>query len=241
MEVAMSQSQASGDPAIVLVHGAFADGSGWEGVYRILRKDGYPVSVVQNPTESLTGDVATTKRAISAQDRPVILVGHSYGGMVITEAGNEPNVVGLVYVNAFAPDAGESVASIIQDPPPDAPVAPLLPPRDGFITLDKAKFPAAFAGDVDAERAAFMADSQVPWGVQAVGETVTEPAWKTRPSWYLSATADQIIPPPLQRHMYERAGSTVVEVEGSHAVYVSRPDAVAAVIERAARELAAAA
>lgn len=237
----MSQNAAQDSPAIVLVHGAFVDGSGWEDVYQILRKDGYPVSIVQNPTESLAGDVATTKRAVSAQDGPVILVGHSYGGMVITEAGNDPKVVGLVYINAFAPDAGESVAAIIEDPPPDAPVAPFPPPRDGYVVLDKDTFPEAFAGDVDAEKAAFMADSQVPFGLQAVTETITEAAWKTRPSWYLTAGSDRIIPPKLQRRMFERAGSTVVEVPGSHAIYVSRPDAVAALIERAAQEVGVAA
>jgi pimeloyl-ACP methyl ester carboxylesterase len=237
----MSQEPASDKPTVVLVHGAFADGSGWEGVYKILRKDGYAVSVVQNPTESLAGDVATTKRAVSAQNGPVILVGHSYGGAVITEAGNDPKVVGLVYINAFAPDAGESISTLIKDPPPDAPVAPLLPPADGYLTLDRAKFPAAFAGDVDADKAAFMADSQVPWGEQAIGEAIKEPAWRTRPSWYLTADADKIIPPPLQRAMYERAGSTVVQVPGSHAIYVSRPDAVAALIEQAAQEVAKAA
>jgi pimeloyl-ACP methyl ester carboxylesterase len=237
----MSQSPASDSPAIVLVHGAFVDGSGWEDVYRILRKDGYSVSIVQNPTESLADDVATTKRTLSSRDGPVLLVGHSYGGMVITEAGNDPHVVGLVYINAFAPDSGESVASLIENPPPDAHLAPFPPPQDGYVVLDKVHFPESFAGDVDAEKAVFMADSQVPFGVQAVTETITEAAWRTRPSWYLTATGDRIIPPPLQRLMSERAGSTVVEVPGSHAIYVSRPDAVASLIERAAREVAMAA
>jgi pimeloyl-ACP methyl ester carboxylesterase len=231
----------SAGPAIVLVHGAFVDGSGWEDVYKILRKDGYDVSIVQNPTESLAGDVATTKRAISAQDGPVLLVGHSYGGMVITEAGNDPKVAGLVYINAFAPDAGESVGAIIENPPPGAAAASFPPPQDGYFLLDKDTFPEAFAGDVDTEKATFMADSQVPFGLQAVSETITEPAWKTRPSWYLTADSDRIIPPPLQRRMYERAGSTVVEVPGSHAIYVSRPDAVASLIETAADEVDAAA
>jgi pimeloyl-ACP methyl ester carboxylesterase len=237
----MSQSSSSAGPAIVLVHGAFVDGSGWEDVYQILRKDGYPVSIVQNPTESLAGDVATTRRAVSAQEGPVLLVGHSYGGMVITEAGNDPKVVGLVYINAFAPDAGESVGAIIEDPPPDAPVASFPPPQDGYFLLDKDTFPQAFAGDVDAEKAAFMAASQVPFGLPAVAETIKEAAWKTRPSWYLTADSDRIIPPALQRRMFERAGSTVVEVPGSHAIYVSRPDAVAALIERAAQEVGVAA
>jgi pimeloyl-ACP methyl ester carboxylesterase len=221
-------------PTVVLVHGGFVDGSGWEGVYNILRKDGYPVSVVQNPTLSLEDDAATTKRAIAAVNGPVVLVGHSYGGVVVTEAGNDPNVVGLVYIAAFAPDAGESVSSLIKDPPPGADVPPILPPQDGFLFLDKEKFAASFAADVDPERAAFMADSQVPWGVGALGGTISEPAWRKRPSWFLVATADRMIPPPAQRFMSERAGATVVEAEGSHAIYVSQPNAVAALIEQAA-------
>src|SRR5437764_14367166 len=202
---------------IVLVHGGFVDGSGWEGVYQILKKDGYNVSVVQNPTISLEDDVAVTKRTLETQDGPTILVGHSYGGAVITEAGNHPKVAGLVYITAFAPDKGESVATLIKDPPPGAPVPPILPPQDGYLLLDKAKFPASFAGDVDAEKAAFMADSQVPWGVEALSGTITEPAWKTKPSWYLIVTEDKMIPPPAQRFMSHRAGSTAVEVPGRHA------------------------
>ncbi len=225
-------------PAVVLVHGGFVDGSGWEGVYKILKRDGYPVTVVQNPTKSLADDVATTKRAIAAQNGPVVLVGHSYGGVVVTEAGNDPKVAGLVYIAAFAPDKGESVSSLIKDPPPDAPVPPILAPEDGYLFLDKAKFPASFAADVDAESAAFMADSQVPWGVEALGGTISEPAWKNKPSWYLVATADKMIPPPAQRFMSERAGSTVVDAAGSHAIYVSQPNAVAALIETAAQALA---
>jgi len=220
---------------VVLVHGGFVDGSGWEGVYKILRTDGYLVSIVQHPTISLTDDVAATKRIVAAQSGPVILVGHSYGGAVITEAGNDPKVAGLVYITAFAPDRGESVATLIKDPPPGAPVPPILPPQDGYLCLDKAKFPASFAADVDAERAAFMADSQVPWGVGALSGTISEPAWKTKPSWYLVATDDKMIPPPAQRFMSKRAGSTVVEIAGSHAIYVSQPHAVAALIERAAK------
>jgi pimeloyl-ACP methyl ester carboxylesterase len=225
-------------PAVVLVHGGFVDGSGWEGVYKILRKDGYTVSVVQNPTISLADDVATTKRTVSAQSGSVILVGHSYGGVVVTQAGNDPNVVGLVYIAAFAPDKGESVSSLIKDPPPGAPVPPILPPEDGYLSLDKAKFPASFAADVDAERAAFMADSQVPWGVEALNGTISEPAWRNKPSWYLVATDDKMIPPTAQRFMSERAGSSVVEAAGSHAIYVSQPGAVAALIEQAARAVA---
>jgi pimeloyl-ACP methyl ester carboxylesterase len=225
---------------VVLVHGGFVDGSGWEGVYKILRNDGYPVAIVQNPTISLADDVAATKRIIAMQNDQVILVGHSYGGAVITEAGNDPKVAGLVYIAAFAPDRGESVSTLIKDPPPGAPVPPILPPQDGYLFLDKAKFPASFAADVAAERAAFMADSQVPWGVDALSGMIGEPAWKTKPSWYLIATDDKMIPPGAQRFMSKRAGSTVVEVAGSHAIYVSQPTAVAAFIEKAAGKTKAA-
>jgi pimeloyl-ACP methyl ester carboxylesterase len=221
--------------SVVLVHGGFVDGSGWEDVYRILRTDGYNVSIVQNPTLSLADDVAVTRRVLSAQKAPVVLVGHSYGGVVITEAGNHPNVAALVYIAAFAPDKGESVASLIKDPPPGAPVPPILPPQDGFLMLDKAKFPASFAGDVGPERAAFMADSQVPWGVEALSGAVSEPAWKAKPSWYLIATEDKMIPPPAQQFMSKRAAATVVEAKGSHAIYVSKPEAVATLIRKAAQ------
>ena len=220
---------------IVLVHGGFVDGAGWEGVYRILKRDGYNVSVVQNPTISLEDDVAVTKRILAAQDGPAILVGHSYGGAVITEAGSDAKVAGLVYITAFAPDKGESVASLIENPPPGAPVPPILPPQDGYLFLDKAKFPASFAGDVDAEKAAFLADSQVPWGVAALSGKISEPAWRAKPSWYLIATDDKMIPPDAQRAMSKRAGATVVEVKGSHAIYVSKPEPVAKLIEEAAR------
>ncbi len=220
---------------IVLVHGGLVDGSGWERVYNVLKKDGYTVTIVQNPTISLADDVAFTKRAIAAQNGPVILVGHSYGGAVITEAGNDPKVAGLVYIAAFALDKGESVSSLIKDPPPGAPVPPLLPPVDGFLLLDKAKFPASFAGDVSPEKAEFMADSQVPWGVNALGGTISEAAWKAKPSWYLLTTQDRMLPPDAQRMMSKRAGATVVEVKSSHAVYVSHPQAVAQIIEEAAR------
>jgi len=224
---------------IVLVHGGFVDGSGWAAVYGILKKDGYDVTVVQNPTLTMADDVAVTKRAIAAQGGPVLLVGHSYGGVVITEAGTDPKVAGLVYIAAFAPDKGESVSSLIKDPPPGAPVPPILPPQDGFLFLDKEKFHFSFAGDVDADTAAFMASSQVPWGVAALSGTITEPAWKTKPSWYLVSTEDRMIPPPAQRIMSKRAGSTVSEVKGSHAVYVSQPKSVAEFIEKAANEAAA--
>jgi pimeloyl-ACP methyl ester carboxylesterase len=220
---------------IVLVHGGFVDGSGWEGVYKILKRDGYTVAIVQNPTISLADDVAVTKRTIANQDGRVILVGHSYGGAVITEAGNDPKVAALVYVAAFAPDKGESVFSLIKDPQPGAPVPPILPPQDGYLFLDKAKFRASFAADVEPETAAFMADAQVPWGLGAPNGTISEPAWKTKPSWYLLTTEDKMIPPDAQRAMSKRAGASVVEVEGSHAIYVSKPQAVAALIETAAR------
>jgi pimeloyl-ACP methyl ester carboxylesterase len=220
---------------VVLVHGGFVDGSGWEGVYKALKKDGYAVTIVQNPTISLADDVAVTKRALAAQNGPVILVGHSYGGVVITEAGNDPKVAALVYIAAFAPDKSESVNALIKDPPPGAPVPPILPPQDGFLFLDKTKFRASFAADVSADAAAFMADSQVPWGVEALGGTISEPAWKTKPSWYLLTTEDKMIPPDAQRAMSKRAGSKVVEVKGSHSVYVSQPQAVASIIEKAAK------
>ena len=220
---------------IVLVHGGFVDGSGWQGVYNALTKKGYTVAVVQNPTITLADDVAVTKRVIAAQDGPVILVGHSYGGVVITEAGSDPKVAGLVYIAAFAPDRGESVEKLIQNPPPGAPVPPILPPQDGFLFLDRTKFAASFAADVDPGLAAFMADSQVPWGVQALSGTITEPAWKSKPSWYLVSTDDRMIPPDAQRAMSKRSGSTVVEVKGSHSVYVSQPAAVASLIEQAAK------
>jgi pimeloyl-ACP methyl ester carboxylesterase len=219
---------------IVLVHGGFVDGAGWEGVYKNLQKDGYNVTIVQNPTTSLADDVAATKRVIAAQPGPVILVGHSYGGVVITEAGNDPKVKGLVYVAAFAPDKGESVDTLIKNPAPGAPVPPILPSQDGFLLLDQKKFAASFAADVPKDKANFMAASQVPWGVNALAGAVTTPAWKNKPSWYLVATDDKMIPPPAQRNMSKRAGSKVVEVAGSHAVYVSRPDAVAALIKKAA-------
>ena len=222
---------------VVLVHGGFVDGAGWEGVYQILKKNGYNVSIVQNPTTSLQDDVAYTRRILATQDSPAILVGHSYGGAVITQAGNDPKVAGLVYITAFAPDKGESVQKLIANFPPSGPQPPILPPQEGFLSLDKAKFPASFAGDVDAEKAAFMADSQVPWNVAAPSEEISAPAWKAKPSWYLVVTEDKMIPPDAQRAMAKRAGSTVVEVKGSHAIYVSKPGSVAALIEQAAKSV----
>ena len=221
--------------SIVLVHGGFVDGSGWEQVYRMLKKDGYAVSVVQNPTTSLADDVAATKRVLSGETRPVILVGHSYGGVVITEAGNDPKVAGLVYIAAFAPDKGESVAALIKDPAPGAPVPPILPPQDGYLLLDKAKFAASFAADVPKDQADFMANSQLPWGVDALQGAITQAAWRAKPSWYLVATDDKMIPPEAQRAMSKRAGATVTEVKGSHAVYVSKAEAVVALSKQAAQ------
>jgi pimeloyl-ACP methyl ester carboxylesterase len=226
---------------VVLVHGGFVDGSGWQGVYELLTKDGYNVSIVQNPTTSLADDVAVTKRTLAAQDGPAILVGHSYGGVVITEAGTDPTVAALVYIAAFAPDTGESVSALIKNPPPGAPVPPILPPRDGFLFLDRTRFRESFAADVSAEAAAFMADSQVPWGLDTLNGAVSDPAWKTKPAWYLVAKDDRMIPPDAQRAMAQRAGSTVSEVNGSHAVYVSQPKAVAEIIAKAAEGVAVAA
>ncbi|MBK3579463.1 alpha/beta hydrolase [Streptomyces sp. MBT65] len=219
---------------IVLVHGGFVDGSGWQSVHRLLTQDGFRVGVVQNPTLSLEGDVAATHRALDALDGPAVLVGHSYGGAVITEAGRHDKVVALAYIAAFAPDKDESVGTLVADPAPGAPVPPILPPVDGFLFLDRDKFHASFAGDLPAEDAAFLADAQVPWGLDALGGTITEPAWRTKPSWYLVATDDHMIPPPVQHQMAERAGATVTEAAGSHAVYVSQPAAVAELIKQAA-------
>lgn len=219
---------------VVLVHGGFVDGSGWEKVHGLLTRAGFAVSVVQNPTLSLEGDATATRQILDRQDGPTVLVGHSYGGAVITEAGTHDNVAALVYITAFAPDKGESVNTLIADPPPGAPVPPILPPQDGFLFLDKEKFHESFAGDVSAERAAFLADSQVPWGVDALAGVVGQPGWRVKPSWYLVATDDRMIPPPAQRSMAERAGAAVSEVAGSHAIYESQPQAVADIIRQAA-------
>ncbi|MGV2068818.1 alpha/beta fold hydrolase [Agrobacterium sp. 22-226-1] len=220
--------------SIVLVHGGFVDGSGWEGVYDILKSDGYDVTIVQNPTVTLEDDVAVTKRAIAAATGDVVLVGHSYGGVVISEAGTDPKVKSLVYIAAFAPDAGESVSTLIANPVPGAAAPPILPPVDGFLFLDKSKFAQSFAADVRPDLATFMASSQVPWGVGALEGPVTSPAWKAKPSWYLVATDDKMIPPDAQRGMAKRASAKTVEIPGSHAIYVSNPKAVAKIIEEAA-------
>ena len=227
----------AGPGTVVLVHGGFVDGSGWQEVYRLLKEDGYSASIVQNPTLSLEGDAAATKRVVDAQDEPVILVGHSYGGAVITEAGNDPNVAALVYVAAFAPDKSESVNTLIEGFPKDGPQPPILPPQDGFLFLDREKFHDSFAADVDAELAGFMADSQVPWGLDALGGTISEAAWATKPSWYLVTTEDRMIPPSAQREMSGRAGATVEEAAASHSVYVSLPATVAELVKKAASEV----
>ena len=219
---------------VVLVHGGFVDGSGWRGVYDMLTEDGYSVSVVQNQTLSLESDVETTHNVLDQQDGPAILVGHSYGGAVITEAGQHERVAGLVYITAFAPDQGESVSTLIGGFPSDGPQPPILPPQDGFLFLDRGKFAESFAGDVPARVAAFMADSQVPWHVDAPAGKVTDPAWRAKPSWYLVTTQDRMIPPPAQHTMAERIGATVSEVTASHSVYVSQPEAVATLIAQAA-------
>ena len=234
--------QDGSQPSVVLVHGGWADGSGWQGVYNLL-KDTYNVRIVQEPNLSHEGDVAATKFITGQHSGPVILVGHSYGGAVITEAGNAPEVAALVYIAAFVPDEGESVETILGTFPPGEPNAgdAILPPKDGFLFLDRDKFHDTFAGDLSADEAAFMADSQVPWGVEALGGTISEAAWRSKPSWYLVATEDRMIPPPTQRSMSERAGATVEEASGSHAIYVSRPDVVAALIEKAASEARSAA
>ena len=219
---------------VVLVHGGFVDGSGWRGVYDRLKADGFNVSVVQNQTLSLESDVETTRNVLDLQDGPTILVGHSYGGAVITEAGSHDRVAGLVYIAAFAPDTDESVNTLIADPPPGAPVPPILPPQDGFLFLDHAKFAESFAADLPADDGGFMADSQVPWGIEALNGAISDPSWRAKPSWYLVATEDRMIPPAAQRAMAERAGSTVIEKAGSHSIYVSQPRAVAELIEQAA-------
>lgn len=217
---------------VVLVHGAWADGSGWQGVYKLLVAKGYKVSVVSNADESLAGDVAATKRVLDRQDGPVILVGHSYGGAIITEAGNDPKVVGLVYIAAFAPDAGESIFGLL---PKDGPKPPIEPTADGLAYFNRDAYLTAFAPDVPRAKAEFMADSQVPLGIDKAGSApITTAAWKTKPSWYLVSSNDQIIPPAAQRQMAGRAKSTVQEVAGSHVAFISHPDAAAALIEQAA-------
>ena len=224
---------------IVLVHGGFVDGSGWRGVYDELRADGVDVRVVQNPTKSLTDDAATTRDVLDKVDGPVVLVGHSYGGAVITEAGTHDKVAALVYITAFAPDQGESVNGLIGGFPQDGPQPPILPPVNGYLFLDRAKYHESFAADVSDEEAAFQADSQVPWGLEALGGIITEAAWRSKPSWYLHVTEDRMIPPVAQMSMATRIGATVIETPGSHAIYVSQPKTVADIIRTAAAAVTA--
>jgi pimeloyl-ACP methyl ester carboxylesterase len=222
---------------IVLVHGAFVDGSGWQGVYDDLTADGYRVAVVQNPTLSLAGDVAAAHQILGVLDGPAVLVGHSYGGAVITEAGTHPNVAALVYIAGYAPDKGESLGTLIGEAPTDVPAPPILPPQAGLLFLDRDKFPAAFAADVPEKVAAFMADSQVGFGVDALNGAISDAAWRTKPSWYLLTTRDRMIPPAQQRAMSERAKAAVTETPANHAVFVSHPAVVAQVIKQAANSV----
>jgi pimeloyl-ACP methyl ester carboxylesterase len=225
--------------SVVLVHGAFVDGSGWRPVYDVLTHDGYHVAIVQNPTMSLQNDTAVTRLIIDMQDGPVVLVGHSYGGAVITEAGTHPKVAALVYIAAFAPDTDESVDTLIGTFPPGTAQMPGLPPRDGFIIQDPQRFHGSFGADLPDDLAAFMADSQSPWGTKAAAGTITDPAWRTKPSWYLVATQDREIPPATQRAMSRRARSTVYELAATHGVYITQPAPVADLIRQAARAVSA--
>lgn len=218
---------------IVLVHGAFADGSGWEALYKILKKKGYNVSVVGNPNTGFGDDVAATKRVIARQDGPVLLVGHSYGGAIITEAGNDPKVAGLLYIAAFAPDANETLLQLLQSGPP-APNSGILPPDEfGFVWYDLKKYHSGFCADLPKEQAAFLADSQIPVSATVFGATIASPAWKSKKTWYIVATEDQTIPPDGERFMAKRMGATVTEIKASHLVFMSKPQAVADVVETA--------
>lgn len=221
---------------IVLVHGAFADGSGWEEVYKILKKKGFNVSVVANPNTSFPEDLAAAKRSIERIDGQIILVGHSYGGAIITEAGNSDKVVGLVYIAAFVPDAGETLLQLVQSGPPTPNSGIEAPSADGFIWYGKAKFHSGFCADLSKEKADFLYDSQVPIAASAFGATVSKAAWKTKPSWYIVATDDQTVPIEGARFMAKRANSKITEIKASHAVYVSQAKAVADVIVKAANE-----
>jgi pimeloyl-ACP methyl ester carboxylesterase len=231
-----AQKEPSPPRNIVLVHGAWADGSGWKGVYDILVKDGYKVSIVQEPETSFKEDVAATKRVIAQQDGPCVVVAHSYGGAVITEAANDPKVVALVYVAAHMPDAGESEAQDGKRFPSDLSKSTAIKKTtDGFTYLDPARFHEYFAADLPAEQAAFMARSQVFNYADNFSAVITTPAWRSKPSWMLVPTKDRTINPDLERWYAARAKSHVVEVSGaSHSVYVSRPKEVAAVVEEAA-------
>jgi len=220
---------------IVLVHGAFADGSGWEGVYKILSSRGYNVTIVQNPLSSLEDDVNATNLALDKADGPVILVGHSWGGGVITQAGVSPKVKGLVYVAAFAPEAGETVLQLATSEPP-APESGIMPPDEkGNIYFSKEKYHAGFCADLSKEKADFMYASQGAWNAKGPTTPLTQVAWKTKPSWAVLALEDKAINPSIQRKMYTRAGAKVTEIKGSHVVFISKAKAVADVIEAAAK------
>jgi pimeloyl-ACP methyl ester carboxylesterase len=226
-------AQAAPVKNIVLVHGAFADGSGWRKVSDILRKDGYNVATVQEPLTSLADDVAATKRVLDLQSGPSILVGHSYGGVVITQAGTADNVAGLVYIAAFEPDKGESLISLASTKP--AATKGVTATKDGFLYLDPKVFPADFAADLPKADAEYMAHSQVFIAQANFGTPVTDPAWRVKKSWALVSTEDRAINPDLERSMAQRAGSTTIEVKASHAVYASQPKQVAHLIEEAAK------
>ena len=219
--------------SIVLVHGAFVDGSGWKDPYDILSNAGYEVLVVQQPTISLRDDVAETERVIARARHPVILVGHSYGGMVITEAGDNPKVRSLVYLAAYAPDAGESVSTLSEGPVPAGEQKGPLVAEGNYLFVDRDKFPTSFAADVDAATTRFMGAAQLPFGLQAVQTKVDRVAWKTKPTYYVVTSEDHIIPPTVQRTMAKRSGAKVTEMKSSHAVMLSRPREVAAVIRSA--------
>jgi pimeloyl-ACP methyl ester carboxylesterase len=223
--------------SIVLVHGAFVDASGWKSVHDLLSRDGYEVLMVQNPTVTLEGDVDATRRVIARAKHPVVLVGHSYGGAVITEAGSDPKVQSLVYIAAFAPDVGESVFELATKPTPGEDGAPLLPPSEGFILVDPGKFPGAFAADVDPSVTRFMASAQVPWGLGAVQAKISRAAWKMKPSHFMLTTQDHMVPPSTQRTMATRAKAKLVEIRSSHAVMLSHPREVAALVESVASEV----
>jgi len=219
--------------SIALVHGAFADGSGWEGLHRVLTDKGYNVAVAGNPNTGLADDVAAVKRTLARIDGPAILVGHSYGGAIITEAGNDGKVIGLVYIAAFVPDAGETLLGLVQAGPPATNLGIMPPGNDGFIWYDRTKFHSGFCADLDDEKAEFMADSQLPVAASVFGSSIANPAWKSNPSWYVVATEDHTIPPDGQRFMAARAGAKITELKGSHVVFMSQPQAVAKIIEEA--------
>jgi pimeloyl-ACP methyl ester carboxylesterase len=221
---------------IVIVHGAFADGSGWEGVYRILTNDGYNVTIVQNPLVSLAADVTATQNVLANQNGPVVLVGHSYGGAVITQAGDDPKVKSLVYVAAYVPDANESVGDLLAQADKTVPAPPIIiDPKKGIALVDRAKFPESFAADIDQNKAKFMAASQAPLGLAAVSAKINTVAWKTKPSYYIVSSDDRMIPPSDERKFAAKANAVQqFEFNASHAVFISQPEKVAKVIEEAA-------